>query len=507
MVRFIPLKEAGSGGIKEVLKDLKTVPGTCFFIDLYRSTDIKYHLSAPEWITRFHNTFSFISFLNDFPDNIVKGIGDEIMLFIPDEDLKQKAAYDNHFSLLEEIHATIFNIRHFPVQEKFLNCKVAIHYCPDAYNITFFRGVNDFYGKDIDLTARLMQKTTENRIVLSEDFYRKVCEDLTGAGLPPEFGMPGFGIGGVLGTVQRDSVPCGLPLYRCGMTPIYLLLIITVLVSGSMVFLVRDDKGRILKLLLAFSGAFLIGISFLDLVPEVYSEGLPYIGLFVLAGFVLQLLLELLTRGAEHGHEHDHDCGGGAEHVSPFLLLLGLCIHSFLEGMPLVGSSDPELRTTLVTGIIIHNIPISLTLMGLFDPLRPRASTLLSLPVPLRPDDPAGLPAGHPDPVDDLREHQQLLRIRPGPCDRDLPACFHLDPFRDRGEPPVQPQEVHRGRRRPPHRTGAFGFIARFCSSPEFIYFCTLISHPHSNPSLHTHTSIFTPTPTPISLTPTSPRW
>lgn len=149
------------------------------------------------------------------------------------------------------------------------------------------------------------------------------------------------------------------------MIPVYLLLVITVLISGSFVFLLKHDNRVVLKLLLAFSGAFLIGISFLDLVPEVYSSSLKNVGLFVLAGFVLQLLLELLTRGAEHGHEHAVNCQK-TEHVSPFLLLLGLCIHSFLEGMPIVSSSDPQLRETLITGIIIHNIPISLTLMSLF---------------------------------------------------------------------------------------------------------------------------------------------
>lgn len=188
MVQYIPLKNAGSGGIREILANLRTVSGTCFFIDLYRSTAIKYHVPAAEWIARFHNTFSFISFLNDFPDNIVKGIGDEIMLFIPDEDLAKKTAYDTHFALLEEIRATVYNIRHFPVQEKFLNCKVAIHHCTETYNISFFRGANDFYGKEIDLTARLMTKTAENRIVLSESFYKKVLEDLAQAGLPPDSG-------------------------------------------------------------------------------------------------------------------------------------------------------------------------------------------------------------------------------------------------------------------------------------------------------------------------------
>ena len=149
------------------------------------------------------------------------------------------------------------------------------------------------------------------------------------------------------------------------MIAIYILLVVTVLAAGSAVFLVPSGRQVILKHLLAFSGAFLIGISFLDLVPEVYGSTLPYVGLFVLAGFLMQLLLELLTRGAEHGHDHECECERTG-HVSPFLLLLGLCIHSFIEGMPIVSSSDPELMRTLVTGIVIHNIPISLSLMGLF---------------------------------------------------------------------------------------------------------------------------------------------
>ena len=38
------------------------------------------------------------------------------------------------------------------------------------------------------------------------------------------------------------------------------------------------------------SGAFLIGISFLDLVPEIFSGAVKYAGLFVLAGFLLYAL-------------------------------------------------------------------------------------------------------------------------------------------------------------------------------------------------------------------------
>jgi zinc and cadmium transporter len=144
---------------------------------------------------------------------------------------------------------------------------------------------------------------------------------------------------------------------------LYLVLILTVLASGSFIFFLRSDDERILKLLLAFSGAFLIGISFLKLIPEVFSSTAKYVGLFVMLGFLIQLVLELITEGAEHGHRHEHLEG---EKASPFLLLTGLCIHSFLEGMPIVGAFTTGIQHTLVIGIVIHNIPISLTLMSLF---------------------------------------------------------------------------------------------------------------------------------------------
>ncbi|MBE0647281.1 MAG: ZIP family metal transporter [Bacteroidales bacterium] len=146
----------------------------------------------------------------------------------------------------------------------------------------------------------------------------------------------------------------------------YVLLVVTVLLSGAVVFLFKHDNTRVLKLLLAFSGAFLIGITFLNLIPEVYEDHIEYIGLFILLGFLLQLLLELLTRGAEHGHEHDCENCHKEDHISPVLLMVGLCTHAFLEGMPIVPSFDPETRNILVTGIIIHNIPISLALVTLF---------------------------------------------------------------------------------------------------------------------------------------------
>jgi zinc transporter ZupT len=147
---------------------------------------------------------------------------------------------------------------------------------------------------------------------------------------------------------------------------IYILLIAAILCVGGLFYLIRVESRTFLKLLLAFSAAFLIGISFIHILPEIYESHSVFVGLFVLLGFILQLVIELLTRGAEHGHEHDSEECRKAGHISPFLLMTGLSIHSFLEGMPIVEGCDPDLRRTLVTGIVIHNIPITITLLALF---------------------------------------------------------------------------------------------------------------------------------------------
>ena len=122
-----------------------------------------------------------------------------------------------------------------------------------------------------------------------------------------------------------------------------------------------------------FGGAFLLASCFINLVPHAYADGFAVsvcgmhlkVGIAVLAGFLLQLLLENLTHGVEHGHDHHegHSRAGQAYPVAG--LLLGLSIHAFLEGMPLV-DADGELHQSLLYGIILHNIPIALVLVGMF---------------------------------------------------------------------------------------------------------------------------------------------
>jgi class 3 adenylate cyclase len=184
MAHYIHYTDPNSEEMVRALEQIPRCPGICFFMDINRSTDIKYQGGLKDWGRKLNNTFNNLLYANHFQRHIVKGIGDEMMLFIPDEVLQKKSSNNTCFALLEDIYAGLFLIKNHPDQDLYLSCKVAIHYCTEVFNITFFEGANDYYGSDVDLTARLMTKGIENRIVLSEKFYVKVINDLINTGVP-----------------------------------------------------------------------------------------------------------------------------------------------------------------------------------------------------------------------------------------------------------------------------------------------------------------------------------
>jgi len=127
------------------------------------------------------------------------------------------------------------------------------------------------------------------------------------------------------------------------------------LLGGLGIFLFKKDNSNRLKLVLSFSGAYLFAITVLHLMPDVYSSGNPQIGLFILGGFLLQILMEQFSEGIEHGHIHKHS---HKHYVFPFGIMISLCLHAFLEGMPLAKGQHKE----LVYGIALHHIPAAFAL-------------------------------------------------------------------------------------------------------------------------------------------------
>lgn len=129
----------------------------------------------------------------------------------------------------------------------------------------------------------------------------------------------------------------------------YLLPFLAVFIGSSIAFFVQPKTAKGMKLLLAFSGAFLLGVLILEMLPQVYQSQDHYAGIWILVGILFQNLLEFFSKGAEHGHAHHEQTK-----QFPWLLLISLCTHAFLEGLPL--ASQP----TLLLAVSIHKIPIGL---------------------------------------------------------------------------------------------------------------------------------------------------
>jgi zinc transporter ZupT len=154
------------------------------------------------------------------------------------------------------------------------------------------------------------------------------------------------------------------------MTLKLLVLFFTPLLAGLMVYLVPTAKGSSFKFLLVFAGSYLFAITVTHILPELYRQhsDVELIGLFVLAGFFLQQLLEYFTSGVEHGHIHTHDHHHGHSHhtVSAIVLLIALCVHAFLEGsmlaQPVTMGFGYDVNAVLL-GIALHRAPAAFALM------------------------------------------------------------------------------------------------------------------------------------------------
>jgi zinc transporter ZupT len=133
----------------------------------------------------------------------------------------------------------------------------------------------------------------------------------------------------------------------------YILLIIAVLLSFGFVVLTKPKRKEGLRLLLAFSGSFLLALTLFELLPSVYEKADPkIIGIYIMLGILLQIFLEFFSKGAEHGHVHLNS----EQRNFPWLVFISLCIHSFLEGIPINQNND------IIYGILVHKIPIALIL-------------------------------------------------------------------------------------------------------------------------------------------------
>ena len=146
----------------------------------------------------------------------------------------------------------------------------------------------------------------------------------------------------------------------------HIILFLATFVSGVVFIRLSPKNQTWIKYLLSFSGAFLFGLTILHFVPEVFQGGDLDLGLFVLIGFTLQIVLEFLSQGLDHGHGH------GSKSVQ-WPALTGLFIHALIESTPLAAHQHLHhqqemhdgVSDFMLIGLVLHKIPVAIVLATL----------------------------------------------------------------------------------------------------------------------------------------------
>lgn len=159
-----------------------------------------------------------------------------------------------------------------------------------------------------------------------------------------------------------------------------LLLFLITIIGGSVPLWFKGLNDKRMQYLLAFSGAFLLSITLLHLLPETFEELGHKAGFFLLLGFFIQLLIQRLTHGVEHGHSHMHQ-HHDHEHIIPLApIIVGLSIHAFMEGLPLgfnyrMDATNPSLYFAVAT----HKLPEAMLVTSLVAEARGRKKAIIML--------------------------------------------------------------------------------------------------------------------------------
>lgn len=152
----------------------------------------------------------------------------------------------------------------------------------------------------------------------------------------------------------------------------YIITFSAVIFGFLIALFLKPQKKKNIKLLLAFSGAFLLSLTVLHLLPELFQEAHQHVhesvheqktlpvGVFIMIGILFQIILEFFSKGAEHGHVHVHTDENSEVHQIPWLLFISLCIHALIEGFPI------HENTNLAYGIAVHHFPIAIILTLFF---------------------------------------------------------------------------------------------------------------------------------------------
>jgi class 3 adenylate cyclase len=162
----------GDQNLRQTLDNLTQVNGFCIMVDIVGSTELK-DRDEKEWIILFGNTFSHAR--GGVGLKFLKTVGDELMFWFKDEDLGQTP-----LELIQKLDDMLREKKAEP--NLYPPVRVAVCRCSGVLEISFMRPGDDVFGKEIDLTARLLALAAEGEVVMNEEFRNIVRQQFERCG-------------------------------------------------------------------------------------------------------------------------------------------------------------------------------------------------------------------------------------------------------------------------------------------------------------------------------------
>lgn len=149
------------------------------------------------------------------------------------------------------------------------------------------------------------------------------------------------------------------------------LLILTIIsASGLLLFIFKKINNTTLGLLIGLGAGSMLSVSLVHIFPEALEQT-EYAVYAFMAGFLLIYLIEEILTPHHHDHGHgDHTHEDPHEHYDHVALVsfIAIFVHTLFDGLSIRAGFgiSREIGYTILAGIAIHQIPVSLSLAAIF---------------------------------------------------------------------------------------------------------------------------------------------
>lgn len=132
---------------------------------------------------------------------------------------------------------------------------------------------------------------------------------------------------------------------------------------GYLITKLFDNKKRLIIFSIGFAFSILLGLAFLDLLPECFEifDKWYLVILYVIIGILILKALDLLLPDHEHSDNNKH-----IEHIS-LISCIAIILHNIIEATAIYtsGVNNIKIGVLMAIGVSCHNIPLGIQITSL----------------------------------------------------------------------------------------------------------------------------------------------